>query len=77
MKGNMGTKNKDDKTMEELVADVAVLKSELKTLVSQHAKHCEDDKEIFGKLFDKLSRVERLGYIGVGLIMAVEFFFKR
>lgn len=71
----MGAKH--DKTMEELISDVAVLKSELKTLVNQYSQHCEDDKEMFGKLFDKLSRVERLGYIGVGLIMAVEFFLKR
>ena len=60
--------------MEELISDVAVLKSELKTLVAQHSQHCQDDRDTFSKLFGKLERIERLVYIGFGVVITVQFF---
>ena len=65
---------KQDHCMEELISDVAVLKSELKTLVAQHSQHCQDDKDTFRELLIKLSRIERLVYIGFGVVVTVQFF---
>ena len=62
--------------MDTLLTDVAVMKNSVKSLDDSFKSHLKDDKEAFEAVIGKIDELKRHVYIGIGILVAVQYFLK-